>query len=112
MNAKQFKNIIKEAVREAVREELRSVLSETQQPLQETKTFNFTSNDVMKGGLPDDARNSLRSKMGMEFGFQQPYNNLQVQPNAENPFLLNNRGSFFRSVERMRACESGKPTCF
>jgi hypothetical protein len=40
MNAKQFKNIIKEAVREAVREELRSVLSETQQPLQETKTFN------------------------------------------------------------------------
>jgi hypothetical protein len=86
MNAKQFKNIIKEAVREAVREELRFVLSKTQQPLQETKTFNFTSNDVMKGGLPDDARNSLRSKMGMEFGFQQPYNNLQVQPNAENPF--------------------------
>jgi len=86
MNAKQFKNLIKEAVREAVREELRSVLSENQQSLQETKTFNFSSNDVMKGGLPEDARNSLRAKMGMEFGFQQPYSNLQVQPNAENPF--------------------------
>ena len=88
MNAKQFKNIIKEAVREAVREELRSILSENQQPLQETKTFNFTSDDVMKGGLPEDVRNSLRSKMGMEFGFQPPqqYSNLQLQPNTENPF--------------------------
>jgi hypothetical protein len=72
MNAQQFKKLIKEAVRDAVREELRAVLSENQQPLQEQKTFAFTSNDVMKGGLPQDARNSLRAKMGMEFGFQQP----------------------------------------
>jgi hypothetical protein len=86
MNAKQFKNIIKEAVREAVREELHSVLSDNQQPLQETKVFNFTSNDVMKGGLPENAINSLRTKMGIEFGLQQPYNNLQVQNNSENPY--------------------------
>lgn len=79
MNAQQFKKLIKEAVRDAVREELRAVLSENQQPLQETKTFTFNSNDVMKGGLPQDARNSLRAKMGMEFGFQQPQlNELKV----------------------------------
>lgn len=88
MNAKQFKNIIKEAVREAVREELRSVLTENKQSLQETTTFNFTSDDVVKGGLPEDVRNSLRAKMGMEFGFEQPqqYQNLQVQPQSGNPF--------------------------
>ncbi len=72
MNVKQFKSLIKEAVREAVREEMHNVLNENRQPIAENKTFNFNSNDEMNGGISADARNTLRAKMGMEFGFQQP----------------------------------------
>ena len=90
MNAKQFKKILKEACKEAVREELESLLTESSQPLKESKTFNFTSNDVMSSGLPSDARNSLRSKMGMAFGFDQPQqtpNNIPLVTDDKNPYL-------------------------
>jgi hypothetical protein len=77
MNAKVFKNLIKEAVREAVREEIGVLLLEQKkQELNESKTFSFTSNDI-KPGNPD-VRASLRSKMGEAFGFQQPSPKLEV----------------------------------
>ena len=102
MNAQQFKKLIKEAVRDAVREELRAVLSENQQPLQETKTFNFNSNDVMKGGLPHDARNSLRAKMGMEFGFQQPQlNELKVINSARSLALISYESRHLKKTTRI-----------
>ncbi len=51
MNAKIFKNLIKEAVREAVREEIGVLLLEQKkQELNENKTFSFTSNDVPING--------------------------------------------------------------
>lgn len=90
MNVKTFKNLIKEAVAEAVREELHAILNESNpaKPLQESKTFNFTSNDVSAVG---DVRAQLRSKMGNMFGFEQPVmsNNgvpLVVDKTNENPF--------------------------
>lgn len=90
MKVKAFKNLIKEAVAEAVREELHAILNENKpaKPLQENKTFNFTSNDVSTAG---DVRAQLRSKMGAMFGFEQPTvsNNgvpLVVDKSNENPF--------------------------
>jgi hypothetical protein len=88
MKVQVFKNLIKEAVREAVREELHAVLNEQTQPLKESKTFSFTSEDVRKSGLPMDARNSLRSKMGMAFGFEQPSTpSVSLDTNNKNPYL-------------------------
>jgi hypothetical protein len=93
MKVNAFKQLIKEAVAEAVREELHAIFDSKPQPIQEAKTFNFSSNDVMAGGLPSDVRNSLRAKMGMTFGFEQPqqtqYNHLDIQPaeNNKNPYL-------------------------
>jgi hypothetical protein len=90
MNVKTFKKLIKEAVAEAVREELHAILNENNptNPLQESKTFNFTSNDVPTVG---DVRSQLRNKMGSMFGFEQPVvsNNgvpLVVDSTNENPF--------------------------
>ena len=75
MNVKLFKKLIKEAVTEAIYEELPDIITEVlakqnKQALRENKTFNFTSADV--ASLPGDVRSSLMSKMGAEFGFQQP----------------------------------------
>jgi hypothetical protein len=75
MNVKLFKKLIKEAVTEAIYEELPDIITEVlakqnKQALREGKTFNFTSADVAP--LPGDVRSSLMSKMGAEFGFQQP----------------------------------------
>ena len=76
MNAKVFKNLIKEAVREAVREEVGVLLLEQRkQELNENKTFSFTSNDVVASS---DARASLRTKMGEAFGFQQSSPKLEI----------------------------------
>jgi hypothetical protein len=90
MNVKTFKNLIKEAVAEAVREELHAILNENKpaNSLQESKTFNFTSNDISTAG---DVRAQLRNKMGAMFGFEQPTtsNNgvpLVVDKTNENPF--------------------------
>ena len=56
MNAKVFKNLIKEAVREAVREEIGVLLLEQKkQELNENKSFSFTSNDIPTNG---DARSA------------------------------------------------------
>jgi hypothetical protein len=75
MNARLFKKLIKEAVIEAIQEELPFVLEEhlakqEKKTLRENKTFSYTSNDVMLGN--PDVRASLRSKMGEQFGFNQP----------------------------------------
>ena len=89
MNAKQFKKLLKEACREAVREELEFLLTDSPTSLKESKTLNFTSNDVPSGGLPIDIRNSLRSKMGTVFGFEQPQpiNNISLNNENKNPYL-------------------------
>jgi hypothetical protein len=95
MNVKSFKNLIKEAVSEAVREELQAILIENQKPqasLKESKTINFTSEDI--NGI-NDVRTQLRSKMGNMFGFSQPNitplsNNgipLVVDTVNENPYM-------------------------
>lgn len=85
MNAKVFKNLIKEAVREAVREEIGVLLLEQKkQELNESKTFSFTSNDVP---VNSDAKAALRSKMGAMFGYEQPQSNLKVDPQSDNPFM-------------------------
>ena len=85
MNAKVFKNLIKEAVREAVREEIGVLLLEQKkQELNENKSFSFTSNDIPTNG---DARSALRGKMGAMFGYEQPQSNLKVDPKSDNPFM-------------------------
>jgi hypothetical protein len=86
MNAKVFKNLIKEAVREAVREEIGVLLLEQKkQELHENKTFSFTSSDIPTTGGNSEAKAALRSKMGSMFGYeQQPQ--LKVDPKADNPF--------------------------
>jgi len=81
MNIKLFKKLIKEAVTEAIYEELPDIINEVlakqnKQPLRENKTFNFTSADVAP--LSGDVRSSLMAKMGAEFGFQQPQQQLKV----------------------------------
>ena len=78
MNIKVFKKLIKEAVAEAMYEELPDIINEVlakqnKQALRENRTMNFTSNDVAP--LAGDVRSSLMSKMGAEFGFQQPQRN-------------------------------------
>ena len=82
MNVKLFKKLIKEAVTEAIYEELPYLINEAlakqnKQALRENKTMNFTSVDVAPG-LSGDVRSSLMSKMGAEFGFQQPQQALKV----------------------------------
>ena len=87
MNAKVFKNLIKEAIREAVREEIGILLlDQTKQSLSENKTFSFNSNDVPVNG---DAKVALRSKMGAMFGYDvpQPQPQLKVDPTSDNPFM-------------------------
>jgi hypothetical protein len=85
MNAKVFKNLIKEAVREAVREEIGILLLEQKkQELNESKTFSFTSNDVPTGN--NEAKAALRSKMENMFGYEQPQSQLKVDPTSDNPF--------------------------
>lgn len=86
MNAKVFKNLIKEAVREAVREEIGVLLLEQKkQELNESKTFSFTSNDVPTGNI--EAKAALRSKMGSMFGYEQSSSStLKVDPTSDNPF--------------------------
>jgi hypothetical protein len=84
MNAKVFKNLIKEAVREAVREEIGVLLLEQKkQELHENKTLSFTSNDVPVSG---EVKTALRSKMGAMFGYEQPQAKLKVDPASDNPF--------------------------
>jgi hypothetical protein len=85
MNAKVFKNLIKEAVREAVREEIGILLLEQKkQELNENKTFSFTSSDIPTGGN-NEAKAALRSKMGSMFGYEQQ-SQLRVDPQSDNPF--------------------------
>jgi hypothetical protein len=92
MNVKAFKNLIKEAVAEAVREELHTILNENQtstKRMNESKTFNFTSNDVQEVG---DVRNQLRSKLGAAFGLEQPTVSnagvpLVVDKTNDNPYM-------------------------
>jgi hypothetical protein len=75
MNTKAFKRLIKEAVIDAIHEELPFILEEhmakqEKKALRENRAMNFTSNDVISGN--SDVRTSLRSKMGEQFGFNQP----------------------------------------
>jgi hypothetical protein len=84
MNAKVFKNLIKEAVREAVREEIGVLLLEQKkQELNENKTLSFTSNDVP---VNNDARAALRGKMGSMFGYESSQPQLKVDTASDNPF--------------------------
>lgn len=84
MNAKVFKNLIKEAVREAVREEVGVLLLEQRkQELNESKTFSFTSDDIPAS---KEVRSSLRNKMDNMFGYEQPQSQLKVDPKSDNPF--------------------------
>jgi hypothetical protein len=86
MNAKVFKNLIKEAVREAVREEIGVLLLEQKkQELNENKTFSFTSSDIPMSSN-NEAKSALRSKMGSMFGYEQPQSQLKVDPTSDNPF--------------------------
>jgi hypothetical protein len=87
MNAKVFKNLIKEAVREAVREEIGVLLLEQKkQELTEGKTFSFTSSDVPTGAGTTEVRATLHNKMGAMFGYEQPQSQLKVDPTLDNPF--------------------------
>jgi len=84
MNAKVFKNLIKEAVREAVREEIGVMLLEQKkQELTESKTVSFSNSDVPMGA---DAKAALRSKMGNMFGYDAPQPQLKVEASSDNPF--------------------------
>ena len=81
MNTKAFKRLIKEAVIDAIHEELPFILEEhmvkqEKKALRENRTMSFNSSDVMQGN--PDVRASLRSKMGEQFGFQQPQPKLEV----------------------------------
>jgi hypothetical protein len=81
MNIKLFKKLIKDAVVEAMYEELPDMINEVlskqnKQTLHEGKTLNFTSADI--NPLSGDVRSSLMAKMGAEFGFQQPQQQLKV----------------------------------
>ena len=81
MDTKVFKKLIKEAVIDAIHEELPFILEEhmvrqERKALRENRTMNFTSGDVAAGS--PDVRASLRSKMGAEFGFNQPQAQLKV----------------------------------
>jgi hypothetical protein len=81
MNTKAFKRLIKEAVIDAIHEELPFILEEhmakqEKKALRENKTINFTSNDIVPGN--SGIRESLRTKMGEAFGFQQPTPKLEV----------------------------------
>lgn len=78
MNVKVFKKLIKEAVVEAIYEELPDIINEAlakqnKQQLHEGRSINFTSADIAP--LSGDVRSSLMTKMGAEFGFQQPQRN-------------------------------------
>jgi hypothetical protein len=97
MNIKLFKKLIKEAVTEAIYEELPELIEEAlirhnkKSQLTESRVMNFTSNSVPLAG---DVRNQLASKMGAQFGFQQPVNELKVIDSVDdntgekvNPFL-------------------------
>lgn len=95
MNAKVFKNLIKEAVREAVREEIGVLLLEQKkQALSESITsIDFNSNDVptfvSKGnGTDPKAAAALRAKMGAMFGYDTPQTqqHLAVDTTSGNPF--------------------------
>ena len=88
MKVDLFKKLIKEAVAEAVREELTHIFNEQTFPkvnqIQENKTLNFTSNDVMA------VRTNLREKMGNMFGFEESQSqssSLKVDTNSDNPYL-------------------------
>lgn len=90
MKVDLFKKLIKEAVAEAVRDELNVIFNEMQNSnhLQENKTLNFTSDDVMA------VRTNVREKMGNMFGFNpsnmnnnSSNNNLQIDNNSNNPYL-------------------------
>ena len=75
MNTKAFKRLIKEAVIDAIHEELPFILEEhmakqEKKALRENRTMSFNSSDIMPGN--SDVRASLRSKMGEQFGFNQP----------------------------------------
>jgi hypothetical protein len=86
MNAKLFKQLIKEAVREAVREEIGVLLLEQKkQELNESKIFNFTSNDVPAS---PEVKTALHSKMSAMFGYETPQaqSHLKVNPASDNPF--------------------------
>jgi hypothetical protein len=102
MNIKLFKKLIKEAVTEAIYEELPELIEEAlvkhnkKSQLTENKTMSFTSNSIPLAG---DVRNQLASKMGAQFGFNQPQQassltELKVIDNVDentgekvNPFL-------------------------
>lgn len=103
MNVKLFKKLIKEAVADAIHEELPELIEEAlerqnKKILREGKTASFTSADVLttrtSNPLSNDIRSQLASKMGSEFGFQQPINELKVIDEIDettgekvNPFL-------------------------
>lgn len=81
MNIKLFKKLIKESVIEAIHEELPDIINEVinkskKQQISEIQTINFTSENATP--LPSDIRNSLISKMGSEFGFNQPKQSLGI----------------------------------
>jgi len=82
MNVKLFKKLIKDAVTEALYEDLPDIISEVlakqnKQQLSENRTMSFTSANVAP--LSGDVRNSLMTKMGAEFGFQQPQQSTKLE---------------------------------
>jgi hypothetical protein len=84
MKVELFKKLIKEAVSEAVREELNNIINNNPTPIQENKSLNFTSNDVMA------VRTNIKEKMGNMFGLEtpsSPNNGLKVDNNSGNPYM-------------------------
>jgi hypothetical protein len=80
MKVNAFKRLIKEAVAEAVREELITIFEDKQQPINENRTINFTSNDIAGTA---DVRSQLRDKMGSLFGYSTPTPSYQQTPKLE-----------------------------
>ena len=83
MNAKTFKNLIKEAVREAVREEIGVLLLEQKkQELTESKnTLSFTTKEVHNVGM----RAKLKNQLDEAFNLNSSPMTTSVS-NTNNPF--------------------------
>ena len=81
MKVDVFKKLIKESVREVLREELASL--QVQQPIQENRTMNFTSQDIDMVAY----RQNLARTMGLEMPPQQSTYQPPKIKSTGNPYL-------------------------
>jgi uncharacterized protein (DUF885 family) len=76
MNLNKFKQLIKECVREVIHEEMGTNI----QPLNENRSFNFTSEDVHSVGL--NSKLKVKQQMDRAFKSKEP----MISPNPVNKF--------------------------